>query len=110
MNDQDLVFRLRKRAEIRRQIPTRRSVQEGQPDRLADLLDEAASEIARLRERLEIGYAFDSNGNCVEIDPNAHPDGIECRDATIRIQDQLIDRLRAQIVELEAKVSGKGVK
>lgn len=38
----DLIYRLRKRAEIRRQIPSRKSVQEGQPDRLADLLDEAA--------------------------------------------------------------------
>jgi hypothetical protein len=39
---QDLIERLRKRAEIRRQIQTRKSVQEGKPDRLADLLDEAA--------------------------------------------------------------------
>jgi hypothetical protein len=41
MND-DLVYRLRKRAEIRRQIPSRKSVQEGSPDRIADLLEEAA--------------------------------------------------------------------
>jgi hypothetical protein len=47
--EQDLVFRLRKRAEIRRQIATRKSVQEGKPDRLADLLDEAATEIERLK-------------------------------------------------------------
>jgi hypothetical protein len=45
----DLVFRLRKRAEIRRQISTRKSVQEGKPDRIADLLEEAANEIERLR-------------------------------------------------------------
>lgn len=45
-----LVERLRKRAEIRRQIPTRKSVQEGEPDRIADLLEEAADEIARLQE------------------------------------------------------------
>jgi hypothetical protein len=44
----DLVYRLRKRAEIRRQIPSRKSVQEGSPDRLADLLEEAADEIERL--------------------------------------------------------------
>jgi hypothetical protein len=48
MNNEDLVYRLRKRAEIRRQIPTRKSVQENQPDRLSDLLDEAANEIERL--------------------------------------------------------------
>lgn len=47
--EQDLVFRLRRRAEIRRQIPDRKSVQEGRPDRIAELLDEAASEIERLR-------------------------------------------------------------
>ena len=47
---EDIVVRLRKRAEIRRQISTRKSVQEGKPDRLADLLDEAASEIERLRQ------------------------------------------------------------
>jgi hypothetical protein len=45
MSEEDLVTRLRKRAEIRRQIGTRKSVQEGKPDRLADLLDEAAAEI-----------------------------------------------------------------
>lgn len=48
----DIVYRLRKRAEIRRQIPTRRSVQEGAADRLADLLDEAAAEIEQLRNQL----------------------------------------------------------
>lgn len=50
MTDQDLVYRLRKRAEIRRQIPDRKSVQENKPDRIADLLEEAANEIDRLRE------------------------------------------------------------
>lgn len=46
--DQSLIFRLRKRAEIRRQIPSRKSVQEGSPDRLADLLEEAANKLAEL--------------------------------------------------------------
>lgn len=50
---QSLVFRLRKRAEIRRQIEHRKSVQEGKPDRLANLLDEAAREIVRLNEVLK---------------------------------------------------------
>ena len=48
--EQSLVFRLRKRAEIRRQIQGRKSVQEGKPDRIADLLEEAADEIDRLRQ------------------------------------------------------------
>ena len=47
---EDLIYRLRKRAEIRRQISTRKSVQEGKPDRIADLLEEAAKEIERLNE------------------------------------------------------------
>jgi hypothetical protein len=47
--DTDLVERLRKRAEIRRQISTRKSVQEGKPDRISDILEEAAAAIERLR-------------------------------------------------------------
>lgn len=49
MSEESLVFRLRKRAEIRRQIPTRKSVLLGQPDRIASLLEEAADEIERLQ-------------------------------------------------------------
>jgi hypothetical protein len=49
LDENDIVYRLRKRAEIRRQIPGRKAVEEGKPDRMADLLDEAADEIARLR-------------------------------------------------------------
>lgn len=47
--NEDIVTRLLKRAEIRRQIPTRKSVQENKPDRIADLLEEAAAEITRER-------------------------------------------------------------
>ena len=49
MNEEPLVYRLRKRAEIRRNIPHRKSVQEGKPDRIAELLDEAADEIEALQ-------------------------------------------------------------
>jgi hypothetical protein len=48
--EQSLVFRLRKRAEIRRQIKDRKSVQEGARDRIADLLEEAADELTELRK------------------------------------------------------------
>jgi hypothetical protein len=48
VSEQSLVYRLRKRAEIRRNIADRKSVQENKPDRIADLLDEAADEIERL--------------------------------------------------------------
>jgi len=50
VSKQSLVYRLRKRAEIRRNISDRKSVQENQPDRIADLLEEAANEIDRLKE------------------------------------------------------------
>ena len=55
----DLILRLRIRASIRRQISTRRSVQEGKPDRLADLLEESANELSRLKNELE----FERNRN-----------------------------------------------
>jgi hypothetical protein len=51
-DENDLVYRLSKRAEIRRQITSRKSVKEGKPDRIADLLEEAADEISILREQL----------------------------------------------------------
>jgi len=62
MDEQSLIYRLRKRAEIRRQITTRKSVQEGKPDRISDLLEEAATEIDRLRD---IIAAYD---NAEEVD------------------------------------------
>lgn len=43
-----LVERLRKRAEIRRQIATRKSVQEGKADRISDVLEEAANRLETL--------------------------------------------------------------
>lgn len=51
--EDDLVYRLHKRADIRRSITTRKSVQENQPDRIADLLDEAAYRIALYKQVLE---------------------------------------------------------
>lgn len=46
--ENELIYRLRKRAQIRRQIETRKSVLENKPDRIADLLEEAAAELERL--------------------------------------------------------------
>jgi hypothetical protein len=56
--EQSLVFRLRKRAEIRRQIPGRKSVEEGATDRIADLLEEAADKIEQLESDLST-FALD---------------------------------------------------
>jgi hypothetical protein len=52
VSEQSLVFRLRKRAEIRRQIPGRKSVEEGAPDKIATLLDEAAERIEYLENEV----------------------------------------------------------
>ena len=50
--EEDLIYRLTKRAEIRRNATTRKSVQEGAPDRIADLLEEAAARITELEKTL----------------------------------------------------------
>jgi hypothetical protein len=47
MTEQSLIERLRIRAQIRRQIKDRKSVQENKPDRIADLLEEAADALER---------------------------------------------------------------
>jgi hypothetical protein len=61
VSEQSLVFRLRKRAEIRRQIPDRLAVVEGKPDKIADLLDEAAKEIEWQRYQYEKLFAENAN-------------------------------------------------
>jgi hypothetical protein len=54
----DLIERLEKRAEIRRQISTRKSVQEGKPDRIADLLEEAAKALKECSEEIKEAFAM----------------------------------------------------
>lgn len=58
MSEESLIYRLRKRAEIRRSIPNRKSVQEGAPDKIADLLDEAAQALEFVREWSEVECAY----------------------------------------------------
>lgn len=57
MTSSNLIERLRTRAQIRRQISTRKSVQEGKPDRIADLLEEAADTIEKLLKNESRYYA-----------------------------------------------------
>lgn len=54
LSQQNLVERLRIRASIRRNNTERKSVKEGKPDRIADLLEEAADEIERLNTTIEM--------------------------------------------------------
>lgn len=53
MSSEDLIFRLRERAKIRRQIPTRKSVLNNEPDRISDLLEEAANKIEELNSVID---------------------------------------------------------
>lgn len=69
MEKNDLVERLRKRAEIRRQITTRKSVQNGEPDRIADLLEEAAINLEkylRVLEEIANDYPEESSDKVVK--------------------------------------------
>ena len=50
--DPTLIYRLEERARIRRSITTRKSVQNNESDKIADLLEEAAQALK------------ESNGNC----------------------------------------------
>lgn len=58
---------------------------------LAQDCNEAADEIERLRERLEMTYGYDGDGNKVPLLAGG-PDGIECRDETIRLQEAATKR------------------
>lgn len=66
LND-DLIYRLRKRADIRRQIPGRKSVQNNEPDRIADLLEEAANAIELLEMALKAQGQEILPGNAVML-------------------------------------------
>lgn len=59
-------------------------------------------EIARLKERLEIAYVYDREGH-KQPAPEGIPDGIECRDATIK---QLEERITAKDALLEQAREG----
>lgn len=53
IEEQTLVEKLRTRASIRRNIKDRKSVQEGKPDRIADLLEESAVELEKKDKNVE---------------------------------------------------------
>lgn len=88
-------------------------VNEGDLDRVQFLTDIAATretdlraEVERCHARLEIDHAFTAgpDDQLVRYEiPMAErasmPDGIECRDDTIKLQDEQIDRLRGLLDE-----------
>ena len=58
IEEQTIVERLRIRASIRRNNTERKSVKEGKPDRIADLLEESADEIERLNTTIEMYRSY----------------------------------------------------
>jgi chromosome segregation ATPase len=108
----DLIYRLRKRAEIRRNIPTRKSVQNNEPDRIADLLDEAANAIEELFTS-QLDAALDDLVDEVNRGTmNWAQNEIDDTRALVRkyekrnveLQDK-IKKLRAQVKDQEEKIN-----
>lgn len=112
-DEQDIVFRLQKRAEIRRQIKTRKSVQENKPDRISDLLEEAAETIKSLRAIVNLGETSEPklslsdwtpvSKNFWQVvlssiedklpDPSASSQGTHCYNCVYRVGDNLYNLL-----------------
>ena len=61
--EQSLVERLRIHANIRKSISTRKSVQEGKPDKIADLLEEAADYIEQLETFIDVFVKEKNDGS-----------------------------------------------
>lgn len=61
-------------------------------------------QVDKLRTRLEIDVAFNMDGKAVPAPPNM-PDGIECRDATIQLQDEDIAALQQRVAQLDGELS-----
>ena len=66
----------------------------------ADLIERQAAEIERLNERLENNHVYNTSGERVDVCPGSIPDGISCRDETIKGQDEMIRRLRSELATL----------
>lgn len=59
---------------------------------------EAMDDIVALQTRLEMNFAWDGDGNRIQVKPGSIPDGIECRDETIKLLDA-----RAEAAEAECE-------
>lgn len=82
-----IIIRLRKRAEIRRQIPSRKSVQNGEPDRIAALLDDAADAIDSLLDALELTASrYEEAVILSGGEPNTHPVCLQARSAIAKVK------------------------
>ena len=83
METKDLVEALRKRAEIRRQIPTRKSVQEGKPARISDLLENNTSLALVLTEEIAKTVRFSAEQTLTHEQKKQARDNIGAIDTTV---------------------------
>ena len=105
----DVADRLEIRADIRRSISHRKSVEEQKPDRLALLLDQAAAEIRTLRRQRDV--AADDEIQAMRArrkallaeEASLHPDTGADRSWAIGNElDNMDDRLRELGIDLDA--------
>jgi hypothetical protein len=59
--------------------------------------DTAEAALAAAHTRLEANFYFDNGGDRIDCEPGEIPDGIACRDETIKGQDKIIAELRAAL-------------
>ena len=92
----ELAFRDKRIADLERQLAAYEKAAccpDEQSCKYRSQLANKQSEIDRLKERLEIGFGFDLDGNRVKIEGD-HPDGIDCRNETIKLLESQIERLQ----------------
>jgi hypothetical protein len=70
---------------------------------VSDMLLALVEERDRLYARLEMVEAYDGEGNRLSVAPYSIPDGIEARDATIRLLDDRVKALTARAEAAEAE-------
>ena len=86
-------------------------VKAGELREAADALDAAQAEIVRLQDRLEMRHAWriiDGQKVRVEVEPGSIPDGIDCRNETIKLQDEHCLRLGEEIAALRLEADAAG--
>lgn len=66
-------------------------------DALKTQVETLTAENTRLHTRLEDNFAF-IDGKRVEMEPGSIPDGIECRDETIKLLDAAVKRATARAI------------
>jgi hypothetical protein len=67
------------------------------------------ADVTKLQERLEMTHAWrtvDGKMQRVAVELGSIPDGIECRDETIRLQDRRIEELQADAARMRAALEG----